>query len=384
MVSFDNRTGKWRAYYFDESGKRRGRSFSKRADALKLERKKAEEWERIKNGLESPDSGYVFLDYAKHYIRTRLRDPHIQPSTIAAEEQRLRHHILPYFGNRGISTISSNEWKDHLDQLETERKLSVATRNRVRALLHTLYQYALRDGKVVFNPISKIPLKTKEERQQKKAAKWLSSEEVSLYLQAAKHEGEAFYMFALIMLTTGLRPSEAIALKRADVDLARKVIFVRRTYQRVTKKVKDRPKSGSNRIVPIHKSILAELTNYMIKSPFRNPEHPLIYRERGQHLSVYTIRDQHERTIKRAQVTRISPHQLRHTFATLYRKQGGSRDDLREILGHSATMVTDIYTHMDEDFVSRLTDHMDFGLTSNSGNVVKIEVGVHTKCTPKK
>ena len=133
---------------------------------------------------------------------------------------------------------------------------------------------------------------------------------------------------------TGLRVSELVGLDRADVDLDELLLRVRHG------------KGDKDREIPLHRRAAAELERYLSA---RDDSNPAVFLARGgRRLSARAVHDLVVAVAKRAGVTkRISPHKLRHTFATSFLDHNpGDIRVLQELLGHVRLDTTEIYTHV--------------------------------------
>lgn len=328
-------------------------------DADREERELQREKELMRAGLEMPVRQVLLIDYAQTWLeRRKKRRPR---STWEHEEARLRIYILPEFGHRSTAHISTSDWRDFFDGLMDERGLSGATRNRIRALLHRLYKEAIEDGVAVQNPIAAIPLLS-EKKKTRPQLYWQDASDVDKYLTAMReNEAEHHYLLALILLNTGMRFGEAAGLKNSDIDMATRLIRIQHTYDRTTGEVVERTKAGEGvtRFVPLNEAVYAALKARKLVSPAG----PVCARPDGSPVSPWSFRDAHDRAIKAAGVARIEVHHMRRTFASHFIMNGGSKEALREILGHSSQVVTEIYTRVAPDFLREQAQRVIFGVS---------------------
>jgi integrase/recombinase XerD len=160
---------------------------------------------------------------------------------------------------------------------------------------------------------------------------FLSKLEVSKILDSAVKNSRNFAMMAFILFT-GVRVSELVNLKLENIDLKAK-----------TARIKG--KGDKERIIPIARELVEILEKYLgdrdIISDYLFPSK---YGERLSPLSVQLIvrRISEESGLKR----KITPHKLRHTFATLALEAGVSPITISELLGHSSLNTTMKYTHV--------------------------------------
>ncbi len=146
-----------------------------------------------------------------------------------------------------------------------------------------------------------------------------------------------------VMLGAGLRVSEVAALKPADLDLARGTVRV------------NLGKSGKDRIIPVDGETRGWLQAWAEKRTAlglsgRQPFFTRLKGGTGTGLSVRAIQDWLARLGESAGLDkRISPHVLRHTYATRMLDQGLTLRDVQELLGHAHVATTEIYTHVSDE-----------------------------------
>jgi integrase len=167
-----------------------------------------------------------------------------------------------------------------------------------------------------------------------------------------------YYMYAFFMLNTGLRPGEALALTRADVDLKKKIVKVRKTYLEKEKKVQNSPKTeSSRRTVPIPDNTVTLLKEYMLKQPKQKPEDPLFQTASGRRPTPSYLRKRFKFAGEAIGCEWVNLHTMRHTFASRLFAQGKDIKVISKLLGHAKISTTyDIYIHIINDVVEESID----------------------------
>lgn len=154
-----------------------------------------------------------------------------------------------------------------------------------------------------------------------------------------------------LLYSSGLRVSELIELKITDLFLTDEVI-------RVT------GKGSKQRIVPVGSSAIEWLNNYMIKSrPLlekkSKSKNYVFLNSRGSKISRMGVWKIVEKYTKEAGITKeVHPHTFRHSFATHLLEGGANLRSVQEMLGHSDISTTQIYTHIDREYIKQI--HKDF------------------------
>ncbi|KYC55245.1 MAG: putative tyrosine recombinase XerC-like protein [Candidatus Methanofastidiosum methylothiophilum] len=139
---------------------------------------------------------------------------------------------------------------------------------------------------------------------------------------------------ALILthLYSGLRPSELLALKIEDLDLENGMLTVRNT------------KTYMDRIIPLHKKPLTAIRKYL-STQDKNSPYLFSIKSGNSGLKIQTYQKILRIYSKKAEIKRVTPYMLRHTFSTQFIENGGDVLILKNLLGHSRVSTTEIYIH---------------------------------------
>ncbi len=217
------------------------------------------------------------------------------------------------------------------------RGAAAATLQRKTACLRSFYRHLRRDGILEHDPTSEL----RAPRSRARLPKVLSRDEVVRLLAQPEGSSPAAYRDRALLETMyacGLRASEATSLELPDVDLEAGVL-------------RARGKGSKERIVPIGGKAIESLDAYLEKVRPRlvgvGDEMRVFVNLRGGGLSrqgLYKIVQRHARSAGLEQ--RMSPHTLRHTFATHLLAGGCDLRSLQEMLGHADIGTTQIYTHL--------------------------------------
>ena len=221
---------------------------------------------------------------------------------------------------------------------EGERSASPATIHRKAACLRSFYRHLRREGILDSDPTASVSAP----RRGRKLPQVLTRGEVDRLLSRPRGtEPVALRDRALLelMYACGLRASEAISLEVGDVDLEEQV-------------VRARGKGSKERLVPIGQSALCAVGAYLERGRtqlvHRAPGEPhLFVNFRGGPLTrqgLYKIVRRHAAAAGLAD--RMSPHTLRHTFATHLLAGGCDLRSVQEMLGHADVATTQLYTHL--------------------------------------
>ena len=215
-------------------------------------------------------------------------------------------------------------------------QLSDPKRNTVLrkiATLRSFVGYLLRKGYLTKNPFKLLPSPKKE----KLLPKFLSESETDRLIDTAAHSKHfALRNAALfeLMYSSGLRRSEVTGLKIRDVDFFNGVVRVL-------------GKGRKERLVPVTQTALQALKDYLATRKNPQPGDALFLNKNGTPLTGDGLAYLFKNTaISSHLARRVTPHSLRHTFATHLLGHGCDLRSLQEMLGHQSLSTTQVYTHV--------------------------------------
>lgn len=216
-----------------------------------------------------------------------------------------------------------------------EKEFLKTTVSRKLACLKSFFKYLARERVVKTNPASGIQTPKRERR----LPSFLEIKEVEHLIEAAKGDRwEAKRDLAILetLYSSGIRVSELVGLNEEDVDLFSMLLKVR-------------GKGKKERIVPIGNCAADAIKAYLESAPIdiHRKLVPLFINRRGTRLTDRSVR---RIILKYARVAAlkkgISPHTLRHSFATHLLDRGADLRSVQELLGHAHLSTTQIYTHV--------------------------------------
>lgn len=285
-----------------------------------------------------------FLD---QWLNTAAK-PRLRPKTYADYEALLRLHIRPALGTRPLGAITQFEIQRVYAQM-LERGLSARTIEYTNAVLQSAFRQAVRWKMLADDPCVGVdlpPLKRNE-------MDALGVEECRRFLTTAR-QSKWFALFALA-LTTGMRPSEYLALKWSDIDWQRGMASVSRTV-RVSVSgchFDDTKRKRSRRIVKIQGFVLEALENLkrphpLLVEPKPESTYNLIFcSSNGNPLRQRTVKREFRKVLGAAGIRQVRLYDLRHTSATLAMAAGVSVKVISEQLGHASISFTlERYSHV--------------------------------------
>ena len=214
-----------------------------------------------------------------------------------------------------------------------------STTARKLATLRSFYKFLIRRGQVSVNPLSTI----RTPKQEKRLPKCLTLDQVQKLLDAP---GDGDILAARdramleVLYSSGIRVSELVELEMADIDLQEGALRVR-------------GKGRKDRITPIGSQAIKALQRYFemrgLDPKSQKPEHAgqVFLNKHGEPLSTRSVRRKLDKYLTIAGLDPgISPHTLRHSFATHLLNNGADLRSVQELLGHQSLSTTQIYTHL--------------------------------------
>ena len=223
-----------------------------------------------------------------------------------------------------------------------------STTARKLATLRSFYKFLIRRSAISVNPLSTI----RTPKQEKRLPKCLDLEQVQKLLDAP---GDADLLSARdkamleVLYSSGIRVSELVDLTVADMDLNEGVLRVR-------------GKGRKDRLTPIGSQAINALKRYfdMRASDSKcqgSHAHRVFLNKHGQPLSTRSVRRKLDKYLASAGLDPgISPHTLRHSFATHLLNNGADLRSVQELLGHQSLSTTQIYTHLTTNRIKEVYD----------------------------
>ncbi|MCZ6873511.1 MAG: site-specific integrase [bacterium] len=302
------------------------------------------------------------------------KKPRLRPITFDSYEMLVRHHLKPSLGHIALRDLPP----EHVQRFYNERKklgLSARTVRYLHTVLHGALTQAEKNQLVARN-VSKLTERPPEER--KDMHTYTMDQVAEQLLPAIKDER----LFAVILLAfmTGLRRGELLALRWRDIDLEKDILRVRQTLVRAkdheigkSRLIFQEPKTQkSRRTIPIPDQCITALKRYKVQQAQEKlllgqayEDHGLVFcQPDGKPIDPRNFARYFDKLIKQAGLPKISPHDARHTFATLMMELGESPKTVQEMLGHSRVAITlDIYSHVSLELEKKAAARLNAALT---------------------
>lgn len=236
-----------------------------------------------------------------------------------------------------IDHLTIREWLASLHS-DRKKKSSIA---RKLAALRTFFQFLVREGVIESNPAKLVATPRKE----KKLPVHLSVEDAVRFIETPDADtlfGKRDRAILELLYATGMRVSELVQLNLRDIDFSNKLLRVF-------------GKRRKERIVPFGDPAAKALQDYLsVREQFlmnapatKRDAQPLILNYQGTRMTTRSVGRLIEKYIKLcAGIHDISPHALRHSFATHLLDSGADLRDIQALLGHARLSTTQVYTHV--------------------------------------
>lgn len=274
----------------------------------------------------------------RRYVRYLKLERNYSPNTIEAYVHDL-DYLINFIKGEGLAIADVRF--SHLETFAAtihEFGVSATSQARILCGVRSFFRFLVLDGVLADDPAELLESPAVGEH----LPEVLTTEEVDRMeasIDLSKWEGQRNRAIIEVLFSCGLRVSELVNLRFSDVSLNDK-------FLRIV------GKGSKERLVPISDAALREIQlwlfdrNLMKVKP--GEQEYVFLNRRGAHLTRTMILIMIKRTAEEAGITKtVSPHTLRHSFATALLKGGANLRAIQEMLGHENIKTTQIYTHID-------------------------------------
>ena len=285
----------------------------------------------------------------KHLIEefetTLTLDRSLSKNTISAYSSDI-HRLLLFYKNQDLTTISTEQIFDFINHLN-DLGLSPRSSARIISGLKTFYKMLVINGDLESNPLQTV----QTPKLPQKLPDVLTHDEINQMMAAidySKLSGERDKTIIMLMYGSGLRVSELVSLTIND-------LFVDEGFVKVV------GKGNKERLVPFGSKTIKQVGHYLqhFRDQVANQESKsvLILNQRGGSLSRVSVFNIIKQLASRAGIKKsISPHTLRHSFATTLIEAGADMRAVQQMLGHESITTTEIYTHLDKAYLKTVIE----------------------------
>ncbi|HUV75697.1 MAG TPA: tyrosine-type recombinase/integrase [Dehalococcoidales bacterium] len=326
----------------------------------------------------------TIADYLDRWLTDYVK-PNLAPRTAEGYAQIIQSYLIPALGNIPLSQLRPEHLQKYYSMKLTTGRchgpggLSAQTVRHHHTALHKALQTAVEWGLVTRNPADAVkPPHTKRPEMQI----W-NEDEVIRFLEAAK--ATPYYALFYLLLFTGMRRSEVLALRWQDIDFIYSQIYVTRSLHHLKdgSYVFTQPKSErSRRTIALPPSAYLVLKEHWEAKEAEAlllgqtlADNDLVFCNLGKPLRPDTITRAWPILAARAGVVVIRLHDARHTHASIMLKQGIHPKIVQERLGHSSIQITlDTYSHVAPGLQEAAAQRFDDAFRVSHNETVKEKV----------
>lgn len=284
----------------------------------------------------------IWEHWLRLYLERHCTARGLMPRTIAAYDATLtgfQGYVQFRLQGRGPEKLTARDILEYVEYLRRERRNGPAAVNRQVTILKNFYRAVVAMGQLEpeANPMAHFP---KIKAAPSKLPVFLSEEETRALLAQPRTDtvlGLRDRALLTLLYGTGIRATECATMKEEDVNL-------------VDGTVRVLGKGGHERVLPLNPVVARVLRQYREARGKVLPATPFFRSRRGAGLTRNAIYERVRAAAQRARIgRRVSPHRLRHTFATHLVKHGVQLVTIRDLLGHHSITSTQIYLHTTAD-----------------------------------
>jgi integrase/recombinase XerC len=215
------------------------------------------------------------------------------------------------------------------------RKLNRSSTARHLSALRSFFKYLMREGVVEANPARTVATPKRE----KHLPSVLQPSDIALLMEQPDLStplGLRDRAFLEMLYGSGLRISELVGIEIDDLELRARLVKVR-------------GKGSKERIVPFGSKAEEAVRGWLAVRDAKEEEHAVFVNYRGDRITTRSVRRLFDGYVRAAALrTGISPHTMRHSFATHLLNAGADLRGIQELLGHSSLSTTQKYTHLND------------------------------------
>lgn len=256
-------------------------------------------------------------------------------NTIKTYCEALRSFLI-FFDSKTSNQITNDDLITYNNEYINQRKLSSSYQNQIVNAIK-LYYATIKEKKIEIEKIHRP-------KRQKILPNVLSKTEVKQILNA--HDNVKHKTMLSLIYSCGLRRSELLNLKFRDIDSQRNVVIIRQS------------KGRKDRIAPLSPKILLLLREYYVQ--FKPKTWLFEGRFENEQYDERSLSNVLKQALEKVKITKpVSLHWLRHSYATHLLESGTDLRYIQELLGHSSSKTTEIYTHVSTKNLQQIKSPFD-------------------------
>lgn len=239
------------------------------------------------------------------------------------------------FIKKPMEEVTRDDIVSFLAHMKTQKKCSNATLSLVHSCLKFLFHEVLK---------KKLLDEIKTPKKEKKIPDVLTKDEVRALIHATKRGRNR--LLVEFLYSSGVRVSEAVKIKVNNMDLKEKTAMVKGG------------KGNKDRLIILSKIWAKNIKKYLAKK--KVPSEFVFSKKNGKPISVDTVQRVIKKASQKAQIRKeVTPHTLRHSYATHLLEAGENIRKIQELLGHASLNTTQIYTHTSTAQLKKVISPLD-------------------------
>lgn len=330
---------------------------------------------RSKRSVVLEKSDTLTSDFFDYWLKN-IKYPTVKPSSYDRIEQVVEYQLKPTIGNIPAHKLTPEDIRDMLSTLRS-KNYSFSTIKKAYINGKACFQWAVDEEKIVKNPFNKVELSTRDEKPISDITYFSEDEALKIRAEALRtysNHKPVYRMGPLIvlLLNTGLRIGEALALQWDNINFEKNVLIVRgnrkvvkdrssdskTTYVNISQKKGKTDKSA--RTIPLNDAAIEMLKKIREINP---DSRDLFVSKNGKHISPRNVDRMFRNILSRCGFNKedaVGVHSLRHTFATTLFRRKIDIKVISTLLGHSDVGVTyNIYIHVIEELKIEAMERLD-------------------------
>jgi len=269
----------------------------------------------------------------------------LKNSTRISYEHIIENHIMPSFGKKRLHDIDSRMINSLIYKL-FKRGLRSGTIKNIKNCMSAILRHAKQENYISTNPATGLLIPVPEDEKPSREPLPFSWDERDHFEKTVKIHFHRYYSLVVCGFRTGLRIGELIALKWDDIDFHNRLIFVQRN---VTRGKVTTPKSRAgkrsvrmtNQLVQVLKAQRIRIKEEKLKKGWSEIPEWVFCSENGDFIAYSTfVRLIWNKAMEKSGLAKRTPHDMRHTYATLRLSKGDSLAEVSKEMGHGSPEIT--------------------------------------------
>lgn len=286
----------------------------------------------------------MIVDKFLQFIRVERRLSESTVETYTVTLRLFRDYLAGLPEPRELVAADSDNIRDWITLL-MEEKHSAAYVNRSLVALRTFFKFCLLSGEIVVDPVRTITGPKKPKR----IPQFIDEKDMDKLLSQLEEQTDDFTIvrartIIYILYLTGLRASELLSLDDNMIDF-------------VNKEIKVTGKRNKQRIIPFAQELQDVVCSYLAlrDEKIERIDNALFVGNKGKRLTYGQLRKIVKENLSLVStMKKLSPHLLRHTFATSMLNHDANLESIQKLLGHQSLNATEIYTHTTFEQLKRI------------------------------